>query len=94
MKLIVEGRRAVRVHRLAVLWEATSQPMHGRTRVQALVGTAVTQDIMPSTVLILMRPIPKAPKILGMAVRIRAKRRAVESAPVQMNKARHGMHLH
>ena len=66
--------------------------MHGRTHL--LAGIAVTQDIMPSTVLILIHLSLKAPKILGAAVRIRVKTRAVESAQVQMNQARRGADLH
>ena len=99
MQLIVTGRWAaiVGIHRQAVQWEATSQQMHGHINVihgRACVGIALTQDIMPKTVQILMRLMPKVPKILGNAVRIRARLRAVESARVQMNQARRGVLLH
>ena len=53
-----------------------------------------TQDIMPEIALIRMRLIPKAARILGTPVRIRARTRAVESAGALMTKARHGVRLH
>ncbi len=75
-----------------VPWEATLMPLHGRTVL--LAGTVVTQDIMPETALIRMRPIPKAAQILGTPVRIRARTRALESAGALTTKVRHGVRLH